>query len=56
VGHDGQRATLSFDLRVRQRETVINYVFGGVAVAVVEGTGRVDGTDVALYGLALIVR
>lgn len=56
VGHDGQRETLSFDLRVRQRETVINYVFGGVAVAVVEGTGRVDGADVALYGLALIVR
>jgi hypothetical protein len=56
LGHDGQRSTLSFDLRVRQRETVVNYVFGGVAVAIVEGTARVDGQDVAIYGLALIVR
>jgi hypothetical protein len=56
VGSDAGRAELRFDLKVRQRETVINYVFGGVAVAVLDGTTVVDGQAYPTYGLALIVR
>ena len=56
VGSDAARSELRFDLKVRQRETVINYVFGGVAVAVVDGTTVVDGQAYPTYGLALIVR
>jgi hypothetical protein len=56
VGSDALRSELRFDLKVRQRETVINYVFGGVAVAVLDGTTVVDGQAYPTYGIALIVR
>jgi hypothetical protein len=46
----------SVDVRVNSRETLINWGFGGVAVAVLEGELRSGDERKPLYGLALIVR
>jgi hypothetical protein len=46
----------SFDVRLRQREVVANYVIAGLAVNVLEGTVNLNGTPEPLFGMALVVR
>ena len=50
---DGRR---SFDLDVDERETVANFVFIGVAAAIVEGTYVEGGVEQPVFGFALVVR
>lgn len=45
-----------FDLRIKDRKTLFNYVFGGVAVAIVDGALTRDGAEQPVFGFALIVR
>ncbi|QDU68356.1 hypothetical protein [Engelhardtia mirabilis] len=47
---------VAFDVRLKDRETLVNYVFGGVAVAIVDGSVTRDGVEQPAFGLALIVR
>jgi hypothetical protein len=44
------------DVALRDRETILNYVFGGVAVAIAEGELIQGEQREAVFGLALIVR
>ncbi|MEO0650667.1 MAG: hypothetical protein AAFZ65_08315 [Planctomycetota bacterium] len=46
----------SYDLRIRDRETLVNVVIVGVAVGIVEGTYTRGGVEQEVFGMALIVR
>lgn len=46
----------SFDVRLRKREVVANYVIAGLAVNVLEGTVDLNGTPEPMFGMALVVR
>ncbi len=52
----GEGPRRRFEVRVGDRETLINWGFGGVAVAVLEGELVSGDERKPLYGLALIVR
>jgi len=47
---------VGFDVRLKDRETLVNYVFGGVAVAIVDGSVTRGGVERPAFGMALIVR
>jgi len=49
-----RKVALQVDLK--DRETLINYVFGGVAIAIVKGEVTVDGDKQPVLGFSLIVR
>lgn len=46
----------SYDLRIRDRETLVNVLIVGVAVGIVEGTFTRGGVEQEVFGLTLIVR
>lgn len=55
-GEGETAARRSFDVRLRKREVVANYVIAGLAVNVLEGTIDLSGTPEPMFGLALVVR